>query len=500
MGTGFSYGTPLLTTMEEASAEFITLMNGIMTTFPELASKDLYVTGESYAGKYIPRFSWALHEAGNFNLKASLIGDPYTAPLTQRTSMHIVPEALNILDDSNMPQIAALRKSCQEELVKDFAQSADTCAAIMDYISEVSGDVFPYDMRIFSEDWDLIEDPVVNYFTIQDDTTLATIFAGIHVTDSTKEPVFEMSSGSVGEAFVNDNLLDYSSYVEKLIAAGSPVLIYAGEFDAQDGPKTQEFWLRRLTFDGSADFWAQSRSIYWVQNATNTEPDLLNGGYWRTSDSFEYLTVPKAGHFVPNNYYSPSYAFFSDYISSKKLVCHKTDGTKCSVVASRCAAMKDCNGKGVCNQVTAQCECEAGYKFADCSAKVIELSDGKQEEITITGPGWFTMQYSGSNASKLYISPSIASEVYILKDKSGDPNNFVYDMSFKTVAGNTTFTASDLGLTGVNGYSVAMYVPAVDETANKLLDATVNIFFSESATNLGVAMTTLVALAEIALF
>ena len=73
-----------------------------------------------------------------------------------------------------------------------------------------------------------------------------------------------MSSEAVGEAFVMDNLLDYSSYVEKLIAAKSPVLIYAGEFDAQDGPKTQEYWLRRLAFDGSADFWSQSRQIYWV--------------------------------------------------------------------------------------------------------------------------------------------------------------------------------------------------------------------------------------------
>ena len=50
-----------------------------------------------------------------------------------------------ILDDSNMPQIAALRKSCQEMLYKDLAQADETCGAIMDYISNVSGDVFPYD-------------------------------------------------------------------------------------------------------------------------------------------------------------------------------------------------------------------------------------------------------------------------------------------------------------------------------------------------------------------
>ena len=133
--------------------------------------------------------------------------------------MHLVPEALNILDDSNMPQIAALRKSCQEMLAVDLDQAADTCAAIMDYITNVTGDVFAYDQRIFGVDWDPIEDPVTNYFTIQDAATLTEIFTAIHVEDSTKDPVFEMGSSRVGEAFVSDNLLDYSEYVVKLINA-----------------------------------------------------------------------------------------------------------------------------------------------------------------------------------------------------------------------------------------------------------------------------------------
>ena len=58
VGTGFSYGENLLTTMDEAAEEFETLVANIWKAFPELASKDLYMTGESYAGKYIPRFSW----------------------------------------------------------------------------------------------------------------------------------------------------------------------------------------------------------------------------------------------------------------------------------------------------------------------------------------------------------------------------------------------------------------------------------------------------------
>lgn len=166
VGTGFSYGEPLLTNMEEASTEFVQFVTNIWAAFPDLQSKDLYMTGESYAGKYIPAFSWALHENGNFNLKASLIGDPYTAPLTQRTNTWRVPNALNVIDDSNMPQIQALIKTCQESLAVDLRGSADYCSNIIGYVSETSGDVFPYDNRIFGVDWDPIEDPVTNYFTV----------------------------------------------------------------------------------------------------------------------------------------------------------------------------------------------------------------------------------------------------------------------------------------------------------------------------------------------
>jgi hypothetical protein len=124
----------------------------------------------------------------------------------------------------------------------------------MDYIVSVSGDAYPYDQRIFGYDWDPIEQPTIDYFTIS--AQVETIFETIHVADSTKRPVFEMGSSAVGLAFAGDQLIDYSSYLQSLIEMGSPFLVYAGEFDAQDGPKSQEFWLRRMPFTGSEDFWS----------------------------------------------------------------------------------------------------------------------------------------------------------------------------------------------------------------------------------------------------
>ena len=142
------------------------------------------------------------------------------------------------------------------------------------------------------------------------------------MSDSTKDPIFEMSSSSVGNAFVNDNLLDYSEYVKNLVDAEVPVLIYAGEFDSQDGAVSQEPWLRALDFNGAEAFWDQGRSVYWVPTPDTSDMTYLNGGLYRTNGYLTYLTVPQAGHFVPNNNYDVAFQFFSDYIDYNGLADH----------------------------------------------------------------------------------------------------------------------------------------------------------------------------------
>ena len=124
----------------------------------------------------------------------------------------------------------------------------------------------------------------------------------------------------------------------------------------------------------------------------------------------------------------------------------------------------------------------------------MNLVGNEEWDITLQGPMWFTMGYSDTKSTTLYLSPNVTSDIYILKNAKGDPNNFVYDMSFLGVTGNTTFNADNLGLTGPNGYSVAVYVNAVDEPANELLNGSLGIFLSEGAAALVMSFTTMFAL------
>ena len=69
--------------------------------------------------------------------------------------MHKLPEALNILDQSEMDQVATLNRRCQEDVLKDSSINAvKTCSEIFDYVSQISGNVLPNDVRSFTYDWD----------------------------------------------------------------------------------------------------------------------------------------------------------------------------------------------------------------------------------------------------------------------------------------------------------------------------------------------------------
>ena len=58
IGTGFSYGTPLIRELDEAAEEFVTFLDNLFNLYSEFPSKELFMTGESYSGVYIPAYSW----------------------------------------------------------------------------------------------------------------------------------------------------------------------------------------------------------------------------------------------------------------------------------------------------------------------------------------------------------------------------------------------------------------------------------------------------------
>ena len=101
VNVGFSYGDSYATTMQQISDEMVNiLIQFLYTAYPEYQGRDFLITGESYAGKYLPQLATTIHKWNlnqqatggkqTINLKAALIGDPFVSPIRQRMTTHLI--------------------------------------------------------------------------------------------------------------------------------------------------------------------------------------------------------------------------------------------------------------------------------------------------------------------------------------------------------------------------------------------------------------------------
>lgn len=78
VGTGFSQGTPTATSETDVAAQFLGFFKNFIDTF-DLQNKRIYITGESYAGYYVPYIADAMfnaHDTKYFDVQGTMIYDP----------------------------------------------------------------------------------------------------------------------------------------------------------------------------------------------------------------------------------------------------------------------------------------------------------------------------------------------------------------------------------------------------------------------------------------
>ena len=465
VGTGFGYGRPARS-LNESAGHFVAFLVKLLESFPELRSSPLFITGESYAGKYVPLYTAAVLDHNDalprdsparINLQASAVGDPFAAPARQRVTMHELARVLTILDAQHVPQVAALERRCVESLVNVTA-AAGVCSAIIEFVVAVSGGAHEYDLREFAADWAPIAAPVPDYFTVSGQAAL--IQRQLHMDNSTKRPAFEMDSSAVYEALVDDNIVDYTKVYEALVGR-IPLVVYAGEFDAKDGPWSVEAWAREMVFPGSAEFWAQSRELYWL-------PDGRMGGYFRAQrhTGLHFVSVPKAGHFVPANNFPFTVAMLTDLIDERRLRCHDKTPNACSVVQARCQAMDSCSGHGKCD-ARGECQCQRGWRGADCSLALLALLPGAPLTVSSRGPKWFALALEApARGARITVTSQLPFDAYISRDSSATPTQLESDLRFSAVRSRLVLDSRDLGL---DAFSLALFVRGADYRNNELL-------------------------------
>ena len=78
VGTGFSIGEVTATSEEDIADDFVNFFANFQQIF-DIARFKIYVTGESYAGRYVPYISSAMldkNDTEHFNVSGALTYDP----------------------------------------------------------------------------------------------------------------------------------------------------------------------------------------------------------------------------------------------------------------------------------------------------------------------------------------------------------------------------------------------------------------------------------------
>lgn len=241
VNTGFSYAKTSNTDQKVGAKEFIEFMVQFYELYPEFKTRDFHLNGESYAGKYLSLFTYTILEYNKdefvtpIPLKTTMVFDPFPTPGVQRVNMHVVPRALNIIDDTNLNQVAVLEQHCQELQSDNFTASYEMCGEVMTYMQNVSGKMFKFNAEKFNYDFVPLDRPIKDCLTKS--LKKEELFKALHVEDSFKRPVFDWHSDSAALGYSNfDGMTSYAKYWEYLVENEFPVMIAAGELDDLDGP------------------------------------------------------------------------------------------------------------------------------------------------------------------------------------------------------------------------------------------------------------------------
>ncbi|KAL4449695.1 hypothetical protein ABPG74_007518 [Tetrahymena malaccensis] len=287
VGTGYSRaGFNEFTHNETQIAEdFYQFLLGLYGRFPQFKGKKLFITGESYAGHYIPAISAKIVSQNNqwIKLAGSAIGNGLVSPYQQ------YPEYANFAYENNLigkVKYGILKGAfwaCQQ-LIKAGVSWLTTMEECQLGVTSILGNPLKpkfnvYDIR------DKCSTPPLCYDFSNIDKFLA--LPQVIQALGTQGRKWVECSKPVHLALTADWMLDLSPQVSYLLSKGVNVLVYSGDQDFICNWRGGEKWTNELQWSKQKEF-QQTNYTQWQ-----------NFGAYKTVDNFTFLRVYQAGHMVP---------------------------------------------------------------------------------------------------------------------------------------------------------------------------------------------------------
>ncbi|KAL2886377.1 Carboxypeptidase Y -like protein A [Ceratocystis lukuohia] len=317
VNVGFSYSKKPVSTTTAASKDVYALLSLFFHQFPEYATQDFHIAGESYAGHYIPAMASEIleHPNRNINLKSVLIGNGLTDGYTQYAYYRPMacgdggyPRVLSESEcqamDNALPRCQSLINSCYE------SGSTWSCVPASIYCNNALIGPYQrtgqnvYDIRGPCEDSSNLCYSGLGYISDYLNQDHVKEALGVEV-DGYESCNFDINRDFL---FAGDWFTPFHRLVPGVLEK-IPVLIYAGDADYICNWLGNQAWTNELEWPGHKAF-----------ESAKLKPLTLDGdqyGRVKHSGNLTFMQIYGAGHMVPMDQPANSLDFYNRWLAGE---------------------------------------------------------------------------------------------------------------------------------------------------------------------------------------
>lgn len=314
VGTGFSFTESekgYATNQDDVSRDMVEMLQQFFTLFSEYSSNDFYLSGESYAGKYVPSIGALLHESRDqlrvpINFKGIAVGNGITDPITTLQYGRFLYD-IGLLDGREADR---MQEQCGRvaSMIRDEDYVSASLLATELILGIVAGEPTLFgNYTGYEYGYNYLRTKKPESHT-RYETFLKTPAArkALH----TGQVAYDPTSAKVTLHFAQDLMKSVKNKLA-LLADNYKVLMYSGHLDTIVPTVATETLMNTLQWSGSKE-WANAEKKIW------RSPDGERvQGYAKNVKSCTLVIVRDGGHILPFDQPEAAYDMITRYINNE---------------------------------------------------------------------------------------------------------------------------------------------------------------------------------------
>lgn len=270
---------------------------------PGFEHRPVYITGESYAGKYVPAIGYYILKVrpdGPVNLKGLAIGNGLTDPVPQIRTYAVNAYYTGLVNTKQREELERAQERTVE-LVKTgkWREATDARNDVMRLLQNMTGLATLYNFgRKVPYRSNLVKE-LLNQREAK---------RAIGANETVR---FEECNDDVEEA-LHEDVMKSAKFMVEYAVERTKVLLYQGMLDLRDGVVSTEEWMRTMTWRGMGGFSAAERQVW-------RDAEGRVAGYVQRWGNLCHVAVDDAGHFVPTDQAVNSQEMIESWVLEKGL-------------------------------------------------------------------------------------------------------------------------------------------------------------------------------------